>query len=157
MFYEISQNNSGGYFNVDDKVCHRLFIEADGLGEAIGKAEDLGCYWDGVYKEIDCPCCGDRWYKPWGDDGETFPKDYEVTEFASLNKWYKKCEKYEIVEEPQLRKGSMFKSYEGKIRFNNVEEYAQYLADEYGWTTPDIRIYYKNGEVKEIFKNKKSI
>ena len=157
MFYEIRQNNSGGYFNVDDKVCHRLFIEADGLREAIGKAEDLGCYWDGVAAGIDCSCCGDRWSEPWNTDGESFPKDYKVTEFGSLSKWYKKCEKYEIIEEPHLNTDSMFKLYEGKIRFNNIEEYAQYLADNYGWTTPDARIYYKNGEVKEIFKNKRDI
>jgi hypothetical protein len=26
------------------------------------------------------------------------------------------------------------------------------MANRYGWTTPDCRIYYKNGNVKEIFK-----
>ena len=29
MFYEFDQNNSGGHFTVNDKVCHRLFIEAE--------------------------------------------------------------------------------------------------------------------------------
>ncbi len=29
MFYLFNQNNSGGAFIVNDKVCHRLFIEAD--------------------------------------------------------------------------------------------------------------------------------
>lgn len=32
MFYLFSQNNSGGSFIVNDKVCHRLFIEADDGG-----------------------------------------------------------------------------------------------------------------------------
>ena len=155
MFYEFNQNNSGGSFDVDDKLCHRLFIEADTLKEAIWKAEDLGCYWDGVAAGIDCPCCGDRWDKPWKDEGETFPKDFGAIEFSSsLEKWYKKYGKYEIIIEPHLRKNSMYKSYEGKIRFNNIEEFAQYLADEYGWTTPDVRIYYKNGKIKEIFSRK---
>lgn len=61
MFYGFNQNNSGGHFVVDDSLCHRLFIEADDKDEAISKAEELGCYWDGVDKGIDCPCCGDRW------------------------------------------------------------------------------------------------
>ena len=150
MFYEFEQNNSGGSFDVNDKVCHRLFIEADSFEEAIEKAEDLGCYWNGVSKGIDCPCCGDRWHKPWDDNGETFPKDYKVNVYGSLDKWYKKFGNYEIIEEPHIRY-SMFKLSEGKIRFKNIEEYAQYLADEYVFTTPDTRIYYKNGEVKEIF------
>jgi hypothetical protein len=44
------------------------------------------------------------------------------------------------------------KIYSGKIIFQNIEEYAQFLADEHGWTKPDARIFYKNGNVKEIFK-----
>lgn len=60
MFYLFNQNNSGGSFIVNDKVCHRLFIEADDGREALRVAESLGCYWDGVSKGLDCPCCGDR-------------------------------------------------------------------------------------------------
>lgn len=106
MFYEFDQNNSGGYFVENETICHRLFIEADSEYEAIFKAEELGCYWDGVAKGIDCECCGDRWY---------FPDQVDV---------------------------------------NNIEEYAQSLADKWGWTTPDARIFYKNGRVKEIFSQK---
>jgi hypothetical protein len=29
MFYEFSQNNSGGSFDVNDKLCHVMIIEAD--------------------------------------------------------------------------------------------------------------------------------
>lgn len=61
MFYKVVQNNSGGYFVTDKDLCHRLYIEADSKEEAIKKAEELGCYWNGVRKGIDCPCCGDRW------------------------------------------------------------------------------------------------
>lgn len=46
------------------------------------------------------------------------------------------------------------KSYAGRIRFKDIEEYAHYLSDEYGWTSPDARIYYKNGVVKEIFSSR---
>lgn len=60
-FYKFTQNNSFGHFEEDDKVCQFLYIEADNIAEAIYKAGELGCYWDGVKKGIDCPCCGDRW------------------------------------------------------------------------------------------------
>lgn len=121
MFYEYSQNNSGGSFVVNDEVCHRLFIEAESADEANRKAEQLGCYWDGVEKGRDCPCCGDRWYSAWDDD---------AIDLARMSDLYEK--------------------YEG-VKFANIEEYAQYLSDKYGWTTPDARIYYADGTVKEIF------
>ena len=57
-WYCFKQNNSGGIFDVDDKVCHNLFIEAESFNNAVTKAEELGCYWDGVSKGMDCPCCG---------------------------------------------------------------------------------------------------
>ena len=120
MFYEISQNNSGGSFDVDDKICHRLFIEADNIDDAISKAEDIGCYWDGVSSGLDCPCCGDRWSTPWDDDG---------LDLVKLSKSYKQ-------------------------KFNSIEDYAQLLADKYGWTKPDGRIFYKNGDITEIFSNR---
>ena len=113
MFYELTQNNSGGYFDVDDRICHRLFIEADSANGANEKAEELGCYWEGVYKGFDCPCCGDRWYM---------------------------CNENDVL------------AYD---KFANIEEYAQYIANNYGWTTPDVRIYYKDGTVKEIFTERK--
>lgn len=113
-WYCFDQNNSFGYFDVNDKVCHRLFIEAESFQNAVEKAEELGCYWHGVDIGIDCPCCGDRWSK-WDDA----PVD--------------------------------FRKHKG-LRFDNIEDYAQYIADEYGWTTPDARIYYHDGNVKEIFK-----
>lgn len=114
-WFEFTQNNSYGRFLVDDKVCHRLLIEAESFNDAVKKAEELGCYWDGVDEGIDCPCCGDRWNK-WDD---------EPINLDTLQKLY------------------------------SIEEYAQYLADTYGWTTPDIRIYYNNGSVKEIFTERK--
>jgi hypothetical protein len=47
-FYEFDQNNSGGSFVVNDKVCHRVIID---------KAETLGIHFDGWG---DCSCCGNR-------------------------------------------------------------------------------------------------
>ena len=111
-WYEFRQNNSGGDFIVDDKVCHFLYIEADNFGKAVSIAESLGCYWNGVEKGIDCPCCGSRWSK-WDNQ----PIDFDDNNSKS------------------------------------IEEYAQKMSSEYGWTYPDARIYYKNGDVKEIFSN----
>ena len=125
MFYDFNQNNSYGYFVTNDKLCHVVLIEADSEDEAVRKAEELGCYWDGVEKGIDCPCCGDRWDKDWID---AVPLDKYRTEG--------------------------FHTHHGTYYFNNIEEYAQCLANDYGWTTPDIRIFYKNGTVKEIFSNR---
>lgn len=34
------------------------------------------------------------------------------------------------------------------------EQYCQYLANGFGWTAPDARIYYLDGRKKEIFINK---
>lgn len=72
-FFEFIQNNSGGSFVQNETLCHIVIIEAGGLNEALDKAEDLGCYFDGVSKGIDCPCCGDRWYPPYSSDGMEFP------------------------------------------------------------------------------------
>ena len=116
MFYELTQNNSGGSFEVNEKLAHLLFIEADSVEEACLFAESLGCYWDGVDEGWDCDCCGDRWHRPWDNDGVTYP--YEWSD---------------------------------GIVFNSVEEHAQYLANNYGMTVPDSRIFYKDGTVKEIF------
>jgi hypothetical protein len=160
-FYEVNQNNTGGSFDVDETVCHRLFIEADSMDEAIDIAESLGCYWDGVENGMDCPCCGDRWYgiskidldninTKWGGytydkflrDGETVEGTLARYPNVTWTKELKLRQKY----------GSDY--IEGKIYLDSIETYAQILADLYGWTTPDVRIFYKDGEVKEIFSNK---
>lgn len=119
LFYKFDQNNSGGAFDIDDKVCHRVIIEADTIDEAIDKAEELGIYFNGVDKGIDCECCGDRWYVPMDD---VMSGIWEFNPRTTIEEM-----------------------------FGDIETYAQYLADEYGWTIPDARIYYKNGEVIEIF------
>lgn len=158
-WYQFDQNNSGGYFDVDDKVCHRLFIEAESFNDAVEKAEEFGCYWDGVDDGIDCPCCGDRWNK-WNDDPVDIEKynteGYEVgvydgIHFDAVAQWNKQYGKYETIKEPTWEEKYGIREYAGRIRFHNIEEYAQYLAEEYGWTTPDARIYYHDGNVKEIF------
>lgn len=127
-FFEFSQNNSGGSFKVDDEVCHRVIIEAANAEIATAIATSKGIYFNGVADGVDCDCCGDRWHELWGDDEALdFPKTFKS--------WRSGVE---------------------EVTLNNVEEYAQYMADNYGWTTPDARIFYSNGEVKEIFTKEKS-
>lgn len=61
-FYAFHQNNSGGRFDVNEKVAHEVFIEADSAREADVLAQGLaGVYFDGVAEGADCACCGDRW------------------------------------------------------------------------------------------------
>lgn len=117
--YLFEQHNSGGVFHCNDKICHRVFIEAYDLDGAIDFATDIGIYFDGCDIGADCPCCGDRWYRPFDTDELVFPIKYSK-----------------------------------EIIFETVEEYAQYLADKYGWTKPDGRIYFANGDVVEIFSTK---
>lgn len=161
-WYEFTQNNSGGYFDVDDKVCHRLFIEAESFDDAVEKAENLGCYWDGVSNLIDCPCCGDRWSKRYDKpvDIEKYnTKGYTAIVYDNIydntkDEWDRRYRKYEVIEEPEFKTNYSIRTYIGKIRFNNIEQYAQFLADEHGWTVPDARIYYHDGNIKEIFSTK---
>lgn len=87
MFYEFQQNNSGGVFVVNDVLCHRLFIEANNADEAIHKAEELGCYWNGVEEGKDCPCCGDRWSRYFVEPVplEKYAKEgYEVSVYDNI-------------------------------------------------------------------------
>jgi len=166
-FYELSQNNTGGSFDVDSKLCHRLVIEAGSEEEALSIAEDLGCYWYGVDNGNDCPCCGDRWYRSASEiDIETYNEKWngmELSEWGTSSetdhdKAIKELEaKYPGVEwsvKPQAEDKYGSVRVTGRIRLRSMEEYAQLMADQFGWTTPDIRIFYKNGEVKEIFSKK---
>jgi hypothetical protein len=149
-FYEYSQNNSGGSFDVDNDLCHRLLIEADSAKQADVLAEGLGCYWNGVDAGMDCECCGDRWYHQWGDEGLTFPYPYGTfpkTEAEAI------AEVYGVRIEPTKRK--TYGNRDTDIIFDTVEQYAQYMADRYGWTKPDVRIFYKDGTRKEIYTDGK--
>ena len=75
MFYLYDQNNSGGGFDVNDRVAHYVFVEADSAAEADRKAEEIGIYFDDDFN-IDCECCGTRWSRAWSDEGEETPTIY---------------------------------------------------------------------------------
>jgi len=87
MFYTFMQNNSGGAFDRDDAVTDRIIIEADSHGRANIKAEEIGIYFDGVYKGYDCDCCGDRWY-PVDESDATDEPEYYGMKFIESNSSY---------------------------------------------------------------------
>ena len=79
MFYEFSQNNSGGVFDHDEKrgIGHYVIVEADDWNDANDKAERIGIYFDGCANGMDCPCCGNRWSPMWeGTKGDPVPSHY---------------------------------------------------------------------------------
>ena len=167
-FYEISQNNTGGSFVTDNKLCHRLFIEAESEKEAISKAEDLGCYWNGVDEGQDCPCCGDRWYpsghsvdledmnKKWGgyEVSEWLEKGKIASDEDVIKSFKSSYKKSKWLTEPIVEEKYGSKRVIGKIKLESIEQYAQVMANLYGWTKPDCRIFYNDGTVKEIFSKK---
>lgn len=64
MWFEYSQNNSGGSHQYDDTagISEWVFIEADSAKAADETARSIGIYFDGVDQDMDCGCCGDRWH-----------------------------------------------------------------------------------------------
>jgi hypothetical protein len=117
--FEYDQNNSGGTFIENDKLCHKVVIEAYDANEANEIAQTLGIYFNGCDDETDCPCCGDRWYQAYADSYLKFPM-----------KW----------DQDQV--------------FKDEKEYLQHCADQWGWTVPDVRVYYKKKKTLEIFSKK---
>ena len=76
MFYHYNQNNTGGSFDVDENLTQHVIIEADSGDEADEKLIELGGYFNGCEEDLDCPCCGDRWYPQWSDDATESPEVY---------------------------------------------------------------------------------
>jgi len=119
----------------------------------------MGVYFDGVDKGMDCPCCGNRWHLPDKIDVEKILKEgwpvgvygYALQK-VDEDRWHRKYDRYKILEEPVWVQEYGSLVYKGKIKFESLEDYAQFYANEFGWTEPDIRIFYVNGIVKEIFK-----
>jgi hypothetical protein len=76
VFYDYSQNNSGGSFVYEPErgISHWVIVEADSASEANARAERIGLYFDG---EGDCRCCGDRWYEQSSyETGDETPSAY---------------------------------------------------------------------------------
>lgn len=71
-YFMFVQNNSYGKYDITDELKEVVIIEARDSIEANEIGVSLGMYFDGVYKGIDCPCCGDRWDTALESDGESF-------------------------------------------------------------------------------------
>jgi len=165
-FYEYSQNNSGGSFVTNDKLCHRLYIEAYSEEESDEIAEGLGCYWNGVEDGRDCECCGDRWYSGHSVDITSMTKEkdsaYPVELWVNRKKsadealvsLKERYSEFEWIKEPSINEKYGSQIIEGSVKLYSIEDYAQVLADQYGWTYPDARIFYYDGRVKEIFSSR---
>jgi hypothetical protein len=155
---------------VDDKLCHRLVIEAFNEKEALSKAEDMGVYFDGCEDGRDCSCCGDRW-SSWTsiiDISQYKESGYPVSVYGNFNRkdtpeskaknedyWRSKYGMYKLLKKPEWKNTTIsVKQYIGALKVEYLEQYLQFRADENGWTSPDIRIFYLNGKVTEIFSRK---
>ena len=93
MFFNYNQNNSGGYFDVNNDVTVNVYIEANSVEEANTKAEEIGIYFDGCEYDRDCPCCGDRWYR-----ADSYDEVTEVPEASRFDvRWVKVGEPHTIV------------------------------------------------------------
>lgn len=153
-FYEFKQKKSGGSFDVDDNVCHRVIIEAIDANHAQSIFEPMIENQSGS-----CPCCGDRWssYDPdevelakWKEKGchvgvYSHYKDAE-------ERWFKLYGEFPRIEEPTWQTKYSSKEFTGKIYFDTIDQYCQFMANDYGWTVPDVRIHLLDGSKKEIFK-----
>jgi len=144
-FYEYSQNNSGGSFDVDKNLCHRIIIEAESCVAADAKLESLGGYFDGCAAGLDCDCCGDRWHP--ACNAIELPN---VWGGLTQSQAEKIAETYKVNARKSKEKSSSDNARNWEVVFETIDSYARYLADRFGWTTPDVRIFYANGSVLEI-------
>ena len=83
-FYHYRQNNTGGSFVRNHNLDVHVFIQAPSYTIANELARNIGIYFYGTGKGIDCNCCGDRWY-----EADSYDEGFDIVEF---NKWVKKEE-----------------------------------------------------------------
>ena len=90
-FYTYHQNNSGGSWDVDKAagIGSYVIVEAASAAKADGIAKAIGLYFDSVENDVDCDCCGDRWYEQWGE-GSEIPQIHgeDVSGGTYLNEWW---------------------------------------------------------------------
>ena len=77
-YFTFKQTNSGGFLKTSsfDGIGKIVIVVAPNAYEANRRAEDIGLYFDGVRKGIDCACCGDRWRPVFESDGHDVPTYY---------------------------------------------------------------------------------
>lgn len=156
-FYEFSQNNSGGRFVVDSKLCHKVVIEAATKSQAVDIAESLGCYWDGCSIGRDCNCCGDRWHVPSSEFVLNNDYKYKGTIYSTEKHRTKTSNK---VLKKRLRDWLGIENATITVNTSDIKiecnpqtllEYYRFFVLCYAWTVPDVRVFYLDGKVDEIF------
>lgn len=85
MFFHFNQNNSGGFFDIDDNVRQCVIVEADNADHANDIAREIGIYFNGISRGRDCECCGDRWYPVWGNGEQDYSSDYVASDADNAN------------------------------------------------------------------------
>ena len=148
-FFEITQNNSWWGFDVDDKLCHRMIVEAKDISFAKDILEWYWVYFNWCDSWIDCECCGDRWSEDSIDEVniDEIKKDWYMVELYD-SPWVEKDYSEKFWEFPSIEKPTFktrewwTKVYEGKIYFDTIEQYAKFMAIKWWWTTTDTRIFF---------------
>jgi hypothetical protein len=152
IFYEFTQYDQGDNWCFEGELAHRLYIEAVSKEEAYRKAESLGVYFDGVSKGIDSEKYGDRWL---GESEEELKQGW----LGELKQgWLSETQATRIAE---IYGGSVYSEESLRslpdcshgVVFPNIEAYAQYMVDLYGFGKPAARIFYHDGRRAEIFSN----
>jgi hypothetical protein len=158
-FYHFNQNNSGGYFDVDDNVCEHVFIEAYSEDEAIEKLKPMI-----ENQSASCDCCGDRW-SLWGHeiDLDSYKeKGYNVSIYTHYkdyeDRWFKAYGQFKRLSDPTVVKQSWGSEFVAPLYFESVEEYAQFRVNrESMWGLASrknvgAKIHYLNGTRLDLFK-----
>lgn len=153
-FYGFSQTNSGGYFDEDENVCNRVFIEAENEKQAIAKFEPMI-----ENQSPSCHCCGERWssYSPDEIDLAKYQKDgYYISIYTHYKdyqqRWFGLYGNIPRKEEPVLIKKSYGEEFGTKVYFENIEQYAQFMSNAYSISSLGAIIHYADGRKLKFFQ-----
>ncbi|CYV04216.1 hypothetical protein HO640_10350 [Streptococcus suis] len=108
-FYVFDQNNSGGYFVIDENVTSEIIIEATEEAKALGRLEEILSQ-KPEYMEY-CSCCGERWYPEYSD---------------VYTRYWVSDEQYEEFEEVRDGHEAMFYPLDGEHRLIPWSRYSMY-------------------------------
>jgi len=150
MYYEFRQNNSGGHFEENENVGQLVIIEASDPTEAYEKADNIGIYYDGVEKGIDCDCCGDRW-SAWLSTVE-LPTDHYIYIYSYVDKEaiLKKLAEMGISEVEYLEEKNKL-----KFKIDTIEQYAEVYTLDNVFDSDYACILYTN-DGKKIYPSNRS-
>ena len=156
-FYEIEQFASNGQYEVNNKVCRVVIIQA----ESKEQARDI--FMPMIKDSCMCPNCSNRWnplyikqipLNIWKTVGYPAVIEYPYPENRAVEDyWHEVFDSFPSLSAPRWEGGTMsgMARFVGLIYFNDIEQYAKFIAGGYGKTSPDVRIYYLSGEIIEVY------